>query len=298
MFANFFDANQWKPNAAIIGQMSTGEGKSIVIAMLAIFMVKTHGLNVHGLLERDHKTYLPLFKKFKIESYQEVRAEPGGGRNHICYCLKKNNQKFFSERLVNGGLKLSNTILIVDEVDDLVVNEEPTANYRKKDVDETGPFRKALKAAMAGDKDPPVEVPLAMYKEVLRWKKHAASKEKDEHYRLQDSKYVALDAFRQIPKVPKTYGWLQYLNYEKFPGMFPDASIERKTPYLTMCTPYMYTKVCWPHASSVAPSRSLTLHGPAQYKCIFGLTGSVGGDAEKAYIRKTFDAQVYKVMLL
>ena len=48
---------------AAILQMGTGEGKSIVIAMLAVFMVQLHGLRVHvlenneGLLERDFATY-------------------------------------------------------------------------------------------------------------------------------------------------------------------------------------------------------------------------------------------------
>ena len=40
-----------------------------------------------------------------------------------------------------------------------------------------------------------------------------------------------------------------------------------------LCTPYMYNK----------------------YGCIFGLTGSVGGEAERAYIRKTYNAAVYEV---
>ena len=45
----------------MLGQLATGEGKSIVIAMLAIFMVKHHGMRVHvlennaGLLARDFK---------------------------------------------------------------------------------------------------------------------------------------------------------------------------------------------------------------------------------------------------
>lgn len=40
-----------------------------------------------------------------------------------------------------------------------------------------------------------------------------------------------------------------------------------------MCTPYMYNK----------------------YECIFGLTGSVGGHAEREYIEKTFNAVPYQV---
>ena len=40
-----------------------------------------------------------------------------------------------------------------------------------------------------------------------------------------------------------------------------------------MCTPFMYNK----------------------YECIFGLTGSVGGAAERAYIEKTYKAVAFEV---
>ena len=58
---------------AFIAQMATGEGKSIVIAMLAVFMVQLYGLKVHvlenneGLLERDFATNKPFFDAFGIK---------------------------------------------------------------------------------------------------------------------------------------------------------------------------------------------------------------------------------------
>ena len=74
----------------------------------------------------------------------------------------------------------------------------------------------------------------------------------------------------KAPKVPQTHGWLIYLMYRDF-GTPPT----KQTPFLTMCTPYMYNK----------------------YGCIFGLTGSVGGHAERDYIEKTFSAVPYQVPL-
>ena len=61
--------------------MSTGEGKSIVIAMLAIFMVKLHGMRVHvlenneGLLERDYAVNKPFYQKFDIHSAKDLTDE-------------------------------------------------------------------------------------------------------------------------------------------------------------------------------------------------------------------------------
>lgn len=74
----------------------------------------------------------------------------------------------------------------------------------------------------------------------------------------------------KAPKVPQMHGWLIYLMYRDF-----GTSPKKFTPCLTMCTPYMYNK----------------------YECIFGLTGSVGGLAERDYIEKTFNAVPYHVPL-
>ena len=69
------------PLKAFIAQMSTGEGKSIVIAMLAIFMVKLHGMRVHvlenneGLLERDYAVNKPFYDKFGIHSAKDLTDE-------------------------------------------------------------------------------------------------------------------------------------------------------------------------------------------------------------------------------
>eukprot|EP00966_Prymnesium_polylepis_P010026 231523-Prymnesium_polylepis.1 len=52
---------------AFIAQLSTGEGKSIVIAMLAIFVCELCDMKVHvlesnaGLLERDYATNKPFY---------------------------------------------------------------------------------------------------------------------------------------------------------------------------------------------------------------------------------------------
>ena len=59
-------------------QMQTGEGKSIVIAMLAIFVVKHLGKRVHvlennqALLERDYASYKPFYERFEIKSQPSI----------------------------------------------------------------------------------------------------------------------------------------------------------------------------------------------------------------------------------
>ncbi|KAL1523443.1 hypothetical protein AB1Y20_018383 [Prymnesium parvum] len=290
MFATFFEAKLgWPANKskeiippledgsprfkALIGQMATGEGKSIVIAMLAIFTVKYFNRKVHilenneGLLLRDHATYAPLYKKFGISSSRSV-----DNKSEICYCLKKGNQAHFARRLQEGTLDLSSTVLIVDEVDDLVVNEKPTANYVKEDRLQTPDLVKALAAARE-KRHMPAGIDRKIWIQATNWVLEGEEKRINIDYAKSEKNgkptYVEL-IDGKAPKVPQTHGWLIYLMYRDF-----STPPKKFTPYLTMCTPYMYNK----------------------YECIFGLTGSVGGQAERDYIEKTFNAVPYQVPL-
>ena len=82
---------------AFIAQMGTGEGKSIVIAMLAVFMAKLHGLKVHvlenneGLLERDYAQNLAFFERCGVTCAKDTgnAAALSDPAVQVCYCLKK-----------------------------------------------------------------------------------------------------------------------------------------------------------------------------------------------------------------
>ena len=118
-----------------------GEGKSIVIAM-CIFMVKLFGMKVHvlennaGLMERDYQQNKPFYDKFGISSGTSLDEDEVPD---IVYCLKQTISRRFLRKMVEGKLEdeLSKTVLIVDEVDDLIVNEKPNAHFVKKDAQKT-----------------------------------------------------------------------------------------------------------------------------------------------------------------
>ena len=105
---------------AFIAQLATGEGKSIVIAMLAVFMSQLYGLRVHvlenneGLLERDYRQNKPFYDRFNIKSSTDL----GDGDAQIVYCLKAKINKHFLGKMLKGTLdaELKKTVIIVDEV--------------------------------------------------------------------------------------------------------------------------------------------------------------------------------------
>jgi len=262
---------------AFIAQLSTGEGKSIVIAMLAIFMVKLYGMRVHvlennaGLLQRDFAQNKPFFEKFGIKCSHNLDDEEA----QIMYCLKDAINRRFLRKLVEGKLdeELGKTVLIVDEVDDLIVNERPNSHYVKKDAEKSPALKRCYELLKNGNQVQPDNVDNDTWDYAMAVAEFCKTKSRDKHYRVVKTKnggeaVMMLDADGNLPKVALTAPWLAYLNYTL-------CHIEpfSETRYATVCTPYIFNK----------------------YKGIFGLTGSVGGKAELQYLAKTYKAIKFDV---
>ena len=124
-------------------------------------------------------------------------------------------------------------------MDDLVVNEEPSVSYAKKDEDKTPSYISGYKAVQTDDSERPAHVDSAIWSECKRIKEEAATKVKDKHYTKGSEKegFLMLDDNGRLPKVKLSADWLVYLNFT-VNGITPD----KNTYYMTLCTPYMYTK--------------------------------------------------------
>jgi len=249
-------------------------------------MVNLHGLHVHvlenneGLLERDFRQNAPFYERFGIKSNlgADGLADPDA---KIVYCLKKQINKHFLRKMVEGKLdeELKNIVLIVDEVDDLVVNERPNNHYVKTDVEQTPDLQKCYEKLKDGwsievEQDPPEGVDHMFWIRACSIVRYCEDHVKEGiHYRLiknedGEEEVIMLDDNGQVPKVPLAAPWLQYMSYK----------LIRKDPlaqsrYACVCTPYIFNK----------------------YAGIFGLTGSVGGKEELKYLTKTYSAVKFDV---
>ena len=295
----------------LIGQVSTGEGKSIMLAMLAVFAVKHWKCKVHilennrTLLDRDYADYEKFYKMCGVSSSKDLSSDA-----KIVYCLKKDNNLFLMKQLVEGELDLSKHVMLVDEVDDLIGSEAPNQNYSISDSTKTPLYTecfKNMKKEMEKKKG-------NIFKEVKGWESLHDKIDKGEferlrppgatdeifwlalrswcwaeleegpvkgpkiegtHYRKEtreDGKetFMWLNAERKLPKVPRFAPWLFWLNFKTF-GHEPAMRL----PFCCMNTTFMFN----------------------QYRAIFGLSGSVGGNSELEYLRKHFRAVVYTVPL-
>ena len=164
MFSQFYDLryetsslNWHNEFNSLILQVKTGEGKSIVIAMLSIFIVLYYKKRVHvltnneGLLSRDFKEFKPFCALFtKANGFdQDITCSDKLDSSKICFTLKQGINRLFYTNILLGNADLKGTILLVDEVDDLVVNEEPTSAYTKVDCEKSNAIKPALPAASA-----------------------------------------------------------------------------------------------------------------------------------------------------
>ncbi len=157
-------------------------------------------------------------------------------------------------------------------MDDLIVNENPNSHYVKEDAERTPELRKCFAALRDGD----VVMPRGV-KTVKLWEDaQKAAKEAERLVNGKDYRIVEQGGVRQavilvdgvIPKVPRTALWQTYLNY-KISRMDPMS----ESPWATVSTPYIFNK----------------------YAGIFGLSGSVGGQAEMAYLTATYGAVKFEV---
>ena len=167
---------------------------------------------------------------------------------------------------------LGNTVIIVDEVDDLVVNENPNSNYVKEDAERTPQFQACFEVLKRGEFLMPRKVHNPrIWEQAQAAVREAERKVEGDDYRVinEEGKKVAVILVdKKIPKVRLAALWLSYLNY-KLSNEPPVA----ESPFATVCTPYVFNK----------------------YGGIFGLSGSVGGQAELTYLASTYGAVKFEV---
>ena len=193
----------------------------------------------------------------------------------IVYVLKPTIFKHFLRRMVKGKLDedLKASVLIVDEVDDLIVNERPNSHYVKKDAERSPALQQCYKTLKEGNRVKPDGAEEEVWQYACAVADFCSQKEQDKHYRVVQTRgggqaVMMLDADGNLPKVALTAPWLAYLNYTLC-GIEPFS----ETRHACVCTPYVFNK----------------------YKGIFGLTGSVGGKAELNYLAKTYKALKFDV---
>jgi hypothetical protein len=262
---------EWLKNKTIrktlIAQVGTGEGKSLIIAMLCVYFViglkkKVHVLeNNVGLLKRDYASFVEFFTKFGISVGDCESSSKNFYDKDICYCLRSSMEQYYRLQIFSGENPFKNTFLIVDEVDELIVDKKPNNQYVKLDSELTDLLKQCFDA-LRDKKTLPEEVRNSVtYKEAAVAYKEAGTKIEGKHYKLHGDMYYLLSSRGEIRK--HTYAlWLEYINYKNKQSYSPRIL----TCFFYQSMPYMML----------------------QYDAIVGLTGAKGSPAEQKFLDETY----------
>ena len=106
---------------ALMAEVRTGEGKSVVIQMLALYFVKAHGKRIHilenneGLLQRDFEDAKKFFELFKKEGGEPITCSNNlyDDDADICYCLASAINGYYMNTVKTGSTGLGEVIMIV-----------------------------------------------------------------------------------------------------------------------------------------------------------------------------------------
>lgn len=257
---------------AFITRVGTGEGKSLIIAMISIYLVKILKKKVHvmeaneALLLRDVEEMREFYALFNIS----VSANFGGflrdEKADITYCCRRDLNAYYRKYV--SAAPLANTVLVLDEVDQLIVDEKPNVNYVERDAERSPQLREYFDAfrAGAGDKledGPQKAKAAAAYKrgEELRASGKFAKVQETHSGTGEDRDvYVELDE-KGKPRKGFYFASCEYLNYV-FQGVPPES----KSLYFQQSMPFMMN----------------------QYEAILGLSGSLGSPSEQSFMRSTY----------
>jgi len=295
---------------ALIAQVGTGEGKSMIVASLAIYVAVVLRKQVHvvvddeTLLERDFFTFKELFNNFQVPTGNgnEKRTlsaaicmseEKLASRNKdedcvvarvdpdvdICYCEAKHVQSFYAS--IARGEKgkqdfdtYMNRVLILDEVDALVIDEEPNEVFVYPNK-ELCTLSSAVARAMADGRplddfknDPNPAAPRVVREMMQEWERGQKLVQGEEYvYSKETAKYCLVQGGRANPKA-----WSLALECKNFQDGL-SREILFKERLFVMSRPRVFRK----------------------YHRIIGLSGSIGSEAERAFLKETYRAEFFEV---
>jgi hypothetical protein len=263
---------EWIKNKTIrkklIAQVGTGEGKSLIIAMLCIYFVKVLDKKVHvlenniGLLERDCASFVDFFRQFGISVGNCGKNFSDFADKDVCYCLRRTLLHFYRQQTFEGKNAFKMTFLINDEVDELIVDGDQNIRTVKLDAEMTRCLKQCFDALDGKIAVDDAVKNSATYADAVSAYNDAKKKVEGVDYELHaDGLYYLLNDRFQIEK--HTYCLsLEYINYKRSANYTPKIL----TNFFYQSMPYMML----------------------QYEAIIGLTGANLSPAEKKFVSETY----------
>mmetsp|Transcript_120802 Transcript_120802/g.313667 ORF Transcript_120802/g.313667 Transcript_120802/m.313667 type:complete len:1794 (-) Transcript_120802:25-5406(-) len=269
----------------MLARVGTGEGKSLIIGMLAAFVamkgLRAHVINDNRVLtRRDYDTNLALFKMLGINASPDPERLTDKACS-IVYCTGDDIEKTCVKCLTEGEAEqyekdLAKAVLIVDEVDGMIFDKGPASakefidgefsewvNGWLDQLENTGTIERDWDDFRAA-----AETSAQIQREVEAAFHEAMEKKEGKDYAIRGEGVYMLNPKTHMIQENSWSLWLEVLRRNK---TGKSAS-------------YRYVKAIL-----------CRLQCFRTYACIFGLTGSLGQESEKQYLLDYYDAVTFNV---
>jgi len=268
----------------VMAEVGTGEGKSWIIAMLAAFVAKK-GLRAHVLVDnaslrqRDLAMMKDIFSSLgiKLGGADQRKAVLLDRSCRVVYCSSLDLNSMFYEATKQGrSPELDDAILIVDECDSLIIDSNPEVCWLAPDDSLSEEYKDWFAKYQGNDPDLRSVSERAMdeytkkaFRKFRDACKQADSKVRGVDFDLIGDKPYVLDKVTKMPMRGTIPLWLDVMRARADPR----------------------------HDLRPSPPQTVTskVASYASYLHIFGLTASLGGPAERKFLREHYDAVSFKV---
>jgi len=271
----------------MLARVGTGEGKSLIIAMVAAFVAK-RGLRAHVindnrvLAHRDFDASQSLFSALGLHASSD-RSDLKNKDCQIVYCTGDDVEEACLDMLIEGNVEeyeegLKEAVLIVDEVDGLIFDKGTVSakTFEDREFSEwvsewLGQLE--LKGEVERDWDDfraQGECSLRIQKETEQAYVDRFKKKEGIDFAIRGGVPYMLDPKTSVIREDAWALWMEALKKHRTEGSY---SVKYKYVKAILCRLQCFMS----------------------YSCIFGLTGSLGRNSEKDYLRDHYEAAAWNV---
>lgn len=126
-----------------IGRVVAGEDRALLATMSAINLIKKTAKHIHILhndsstMNKDYERMSGYLNKFGLSASLNDFSVAA----NVTFCMQRDLCQYYRDCIFYGNLPFENTILIVDDIDELQIEKAPNSIYGKRDDELSGPLK-------------------------------------------------------------------------------------------------------------------------------------------------------------
>ena len=225
-----------------IGRVVAGEDRALLTTITAIHLIKSTAKHIH-ILHNDGAT---MTKDFERMSGYIKKIGLSASLNdftvaaNVTFCLQRDLCQYYRDCIFYGNLPFENTILLVDDVDELLIEKAPNSIYGKRDDELSAPLKMYFDIFIKNGEnaeEPEGTNKIAWNKAKTAYELHLPmEQDKPNGYTMINGRYELLDSQGRLVSYKYNAG-LEFIRY-KWSGEAPAVN----SKFFFQSLPYIFGK--------------------------------------------------------